>query len=182
MPNDPFVRSIRQPGKPQRIGIINKAAFEGQLRGLGKGLDWKTRREMIRKVLKPFVEKSQRNLKKSKTGDLKSSIGTMTFKNNQRYVFAGWKKKSRVKTGASTGPKTRAVDSFYAKFIEFGFTHIAWPEKGKRIKYGDYRRSRLTVIPGQFFIERAFNSDSPQWFPRLIKRINDYIDKKLRAS
>jgi HK97 gp10 family phage protein len=125
---------------------------------------------VLKQGLKPFIS-SAKSKAPSDTGNLKGAIGIKTFRNNKRYIFAGVK----TKKGGGKG------DGFYAKFLEYGFTHVAWPEKGKRIDKGDYSADRLKKIEPKPFLRPAWDETKNRVKDETIriseKRIKAYLKK-----
>ncbi len=108
---------------------------------------------VLKKGLQPFIRRA-RLTAPIDTGELRESIKTKTFRNNKYMVFGGVVTKGSV--NSVTGDKVN-VDGFYAKFIEYGFTHVAWPEKGKRIDKGQYSDSRLTEVNPEPFLRPSWD-------------------------
>lgn len=114
---------------------FNRKAFKeinDALKKLPKEFSLTRRRNILKKGLDPFISAAKSKAPKD-SGELAESIGTKTFRNNKEFVFGGVVTKKKVKT--VTNEKI-TVDGFYAKFIEYGFRHIAWPDKGVRIRTG----------------------------------------------
>lgn len=161
-------------------GFNKKAMREIQaaLDKLPKEFSITRRRTILKKGLDPFINAAISKAPQD-TGDLKLSIGTKTFRNNKNSVFGGVITKKKIKIGGSVG--SESLDAFYAKFIEFGFTHVAWPEKGKRIDKGDYSRSRLKKVEAKPFLRPAWEETKQRVKAETIgiseKRIKAYMRK-----
>lgn len=134
---------------------------------LPKEFSLTVRRNISKKAVAPFLRQAFQNAPHD-TGDLQFSIGTKTFRNNKAAIFAGVILKKKLNFGGTIG--TDKTDVFYAKFIEFGYTHIAWPKKGETIRNGrkglflirDLSKKRLKKIPPRPFLRPAWNSTKDQ--------------------
>lgn len=142
------------------------------------------RRNLAKKALKPYVDEA-RSKAPSDTGTLKLSIDYKIFRNNPDMLFAGPIKKNITisKKTNNRGAIRETIDAFYVKFIEFGYTHIAWPEKGKRIRNGEYDQSRLKEISPKPFLRPSWERTKNRCLKeseRLIKVAFDQIAKKMK--
>lgn len=106
------------------------------------------RKNISKKALKPFISRAKQKAPVD-TGSLEDSIGIKVYRNNPNFVYAGVVKKR--------GKKRKGKDPFYAKFIEFGFTQIAWPEKGESRKRGDFPKWQQQKIEAKPFILPAWD-------------------------
>jgi HK97 gp10 family phage protein len=160
------------------IQAFNKQAMKdikSALDKLPKEFSIRRRRTILKKGLESFI-----NTAKSKapvdTGQLKEAISTKTFRNNKAFVFGGVVTKGSTKS--VTGEKVK-IDGFYAKFLEYGFDHIAWPEKGFRLDRDPIRENRITKIPAK---RHAFLR--PAWDETKLKVKTDTInltEKRVKA-
>lgn len=136
--------------------------------------EFTVRRKMniLKKGMEPFLMKA-RQLAPVDTGATKESIGTKKFKNNNQYLFGGVLRSKKV----AYGSQKQKLDPFYAKFAEGGFRHIAWPEKGRRIKNGYYGANRIKQIPARPFIEPAWRKSEKDVFKTTVELTEKIIDK-----
>lgn len=136
--------------------------------------EFTVRRKMniLKKGMEPFLMKA-RQLAPVDTGGVRESIGTKKFSNNNQYLFGGVIKSKKV----GYGSKKQKIDPFYAKFAEGGFRHIAWPEKGRRIKNGYYGANRIKQIPARPFIEPAWKKSEDQVFNKTTELIEKAFNK-----
>lgn len=142
------------------------------LNKLPKEFSLTRRRTILKQGLKPFINAAISKAP-SKSGDLKLSIDTKTFRNNKKYVFGGVVTKKKIRIGGSVG--SEKLDAFYAKWIEFGFTHIAWPKDGEEVKNVD--KSRLKEIEPSPFIRPAWDATRVQ----VRKRTEQIVEKRIKA-
>ena len=128
---------------------------------LPKKIDYKERRKILRKGLKPMV-RAMKSKAPSKTGQLKLAIGTKTYRNNKGYVFAGPLLNKRISATIGGQKFKDNLDAFYAQWLEFGFRAIAFPEKGEQIGRGkkpiNPNSPRITNIPPRPFIRPAVDA------------------------
>lgn len=199
----PYVSSIRKSiGK---TSVLPSLEFDDSLsrlltanKKLIRSLDWKYRRKILQNAHQPFIRAAKAN-NKDDTGLLDQAIGTFTFRNNQKFVYAGVKGKKRIRkkkfdstisgnnktsgrVTVSESGKSVLIDVFYAKFVEFGFTHIAWPEKGKKIKYREYRKGRLKEIKGRFFIKKAHMTTKSTTASRVKVSLENHLKKHSKTT
>ena len=164
------------------IDSFNKKVLkdiENVMKGLPEEFSIRRKRTILKKGLQPFINNAIQRAPK-KTGDLKLSIDTKTFRNNPNYVFGGVITKKKIKIGGSVGREE--VDAFYAKFIEYGYTHIAWPQKGETIRRSSISRDRLKEIQPKPFLRPAWESTKRQVRSMTIaiasKRVKSYLKRK----
>lgn len=128
------------------------------------------RRGIARRAFKPFLTAAA-NKVRVKTGDLALSIKTMTFRDNKSDVFAGVEVKAKKYKIRGTSQSISVKDTFYAKFIEFGFRQIAWAEKGERIRDGNIHPNRIQEIAPKPFIRPAWQESKGQVEAAAVKEV-----------
>jgi len=101
------------------------------------------KRNLLKKGVQPFIQRAKSKAP-VKTGVLRESIDTKTFRNNKTWVYAGVVTDKKIKT--VTNEKI-TIDGFYAKWLEYGFTHISFPEKGQTLKNTKFLKGE--VKPGK---------------------------------
>lgn len=163
------------------IEAFNKQALRdirNALNNLPKEFTLAKRRNILKKGASSFIDRA-----KSKapidTGELREAIGTKTFRNNKEFVFAGVRTKGKV-----SGVLGKVeIDGFYAKFLEYGFRHIAWPAKGSSIKKGFLGKhlaavdKRITKVKAKAFLRPAWDESKNQ----MRKDVENLTEKKIKA-
>ena len=157
------------------IQAFNKESFKEILMAfdsLPKEFSSRRKQTIAKKGMSPFVE-SAKNKAKQDTGALKLSIGTKTFRNNKNGAFGGVILKQKGNSESET------TDAFYAKFLEYGWTHIAWPQKGQSIKKGTVYKKQMSEVPAErnAFLRPAWDETRMRVQSETIK----LIEKRLAA-
>jgi HK97 gp10 family phage protein len=158
-----------------QLQLLNKKAIKeinDALNRLPKEFSLARRRTVLKTAFKPFLKRAQ-NSAPIDSGDLVLSIDTKTFRNNKKYVFAGVVTDKKIKGVGK-------VDGFYAKFIEYGYTHVAWPEKGKKISKGDYNNSspkRFKEIEAKPFLRPAWEATKDG----VVKTVNKTVNRRIKS-
>tara|TARA_R110000803_G_scaffold87730_1_gene154646 strand:+ start:1860 stop:2372 length:513 start_codon:yes stop_codon:yes gene_type:complete len=111
------------------------------------------KRNLLKKGLKPFIQRAKSKAP-VKTGVLRESIGTKTFRNNKKWVYGGVRTDKKIKT--VTNDKV-TVDGFYAKWLEYGFTHISFPEKGQTLKNTTFPKGHVSEVKPKPFLTPAWD-------------------------
>ena len=155
------------------IEVFNKQAYKDILLAfelLPKEFSLQRKRTILKEGVQPFLE-AARNKAPKDTGVLKLSIGTKTFRNNKNGLFAGVVLKKKI--------NGNEVDGFYAKFLEYGWTHIAWPQKGQSIKKGTVYKKQMSEVPAErnAFLRPAWDETNE----RIKKRTEAIIAKRINA-
>ena len=138
---------------------FNKKAIKeinNALKKLPKEFSVSRKKTILKKGLQPFIRQAKSNAPVD-SGELRESIGTKTFRNNKAFVFGGVTTKKNIK---SVTNEKITVDGFYAKFIEYGFRHIAWATKGSRISNNFLAsfNDRITKVKAKPFLRPAWDS------------------------
>ena len=138
------------------------------------------KRNLLKKGIKPFIERAKSKAP-VKTGVLKESIGVKTFRNNKNWVFGG------VITGKNIKSVTNekiTVDGFYAKWLEFGFTHISFPEKGQTLKNTNFAPKETSWVKPKPFLIPAWDETKGTvrsgTVKLILKRLKAYEKKQKR--
>ena len=149
------------------IEVFNRQQIkdmQNALRNLPKEFSVLKKRNILKKGADVFIARAKSKAP-VETGELREAIGTKTFRNNKNFVFAGIVTKKSIKS--VTGKKV-VIDGFYAKFIEYGFRQIAWPEKGDSIKKGIIGGllasvdKRITTVKPKPFLRPAWDETKNQ--------------------
>lgn len=150
------------------------------LEALPKEFSPARRRNIGKKGMASFISRAKQKAP-VQTGTLRESIGTKTFRNNKDYVFGG------VVTGKAVKSVTNdkiVVDGFYAKFLEYGFTQIAWAEKKQRKINGDFTAAQMQKIEPKPFLRPAYDETKEtvrrDTINLVIKRLRAYEKKQKR--
>lgn len=146
---------------------------EKALEALPKEFSTAKKRGIGKKGMQAFINSAKQKAP-VQSGTLRASIGTKTFRNNKDYVFGGVVTNKSIKS--VTGDKIK-VDGFYAKFIEYGFTQIAWGTKGKTIRNGLVYKSQMQKIEPKPFLRPAWDETRDKVKRDTIK----LVIKRLRA-
>ena len=156
----------------KNFNLKGMEAVRAALNRLPKEFTLAKRRNILKKGLQPFIQ-SAKNKAPVKTGTLKESIGTKVFRNNKTYVYGGVSTKKNIKT--VTNEKI-TVDGFYAKWLEYGFTHISFPEKGQTLKNTIFPKWQTSEVKPKPFLTPAWDETKG----RVRKDSINLIIKKLR--
>ena len=148
---------------------------------IDKSFTERKKNNMVKRAAKGMQEDMIRRAPK-KTGDLKLTIGFKKFRNNAA-VFLGVIRNKVIDIGGSVG-RIKIDKAFIARFIEFGFTHIAWPRKGKRVGNPIYSANQYKWIEGKPFIRPAFDDSGNrnQFFEEMRKEVYKAIEKANKAK
>jgi len=111
------------------------------------------KRTLLKKGEQPFIQ-SAKNKTPVKTGVLRESIGTKVFRNNKKWIYAGVVTDKKIKT--VTNEKI-TIDGFYAKWVEYGFTHISFPDKGQTLHNTYFPKSHIKPGKNQPFLTPAWD-------------------------
>lgn len=172
-----------RPNAGQSVQGFNKR-LQDDLESIFKALDQlpkefslTIRRNIAKKAVAPFINQAILNAPR-KTGNLKLSIDTKTFRNNPQYIFAGVILKKKIRVGGSVG--TEQIDAFYAKFIEYGYTQVAWPRKGGTIRKGSFLASQQKVIPPRPFLRPAWDTTKSRCADEMEKQVEKRLKKYMK--
>ena len=111
------------------------------------------KRNLLKKGVQPFIQRAKSKAP-VKTGVLRESIDTKTFRNNKTWVYAGVVTDKKIKT--VTNEKI-TIDGFYAKWLEYGFTHISFPEKRQTLKNTTFPKGHVSEVKPKPFLTPAWD-------------------------
>lgn len=151
-------------------------AFTKELERLPKSMSKARKRNVLKKGLKPFLNRAIQKAPKD-TGDLALSIDYKIFRNNPNMLFAGPITKRRIRIAKG---QSEIVDGFYAQWIEYGYRQIAWPKKGDRIRTGRVHPNRIQTIEPRPFIRPAWDETGNKCLETTKKEVTKVLQKEMR--
>jgi len=156
-----------------RIAItFDDKELQKRLEGLVKKFDKKTKKAILRKGA-VIVAKTLKAQTPKDTGSLAKMVTPMTWSRSEDY-FASFNKKKLT----YNPDKKKAVDPFYAAFLNEGWTHRWLPVPVGAVKEKDprkYNQENITKHKG--FIEQATRSASPAVVSKIEKEVIKEIAK-----
>lgn len=181
---------LRSRDTQLKVEVEGSEAIKMALKKYASGYDYKMRRRVMRNALKPFNEKLESELPKSRNkspymikkapkgsrenppGTLKKAARSWTRSKSKTTMFAGLRKRF-TDSGI-------ARDAFYMRFPMFGFTHIAHPKKDVRLSSGYYKKVKW--IPGDNVFARVWNAEAPKTERRLIEKLKQEHDRLAKKN
>jgi HK97 gp10 family phage protein len=138
------------------------------------------KRNLLKKGLDPFIQRAKSKAP-VKSGVLRESIGIKTFRNNKTWIYGGVMTDKKIKTVTN---EKFTVDGFYAKWLEFGFTHISFPEKGQTLKNTKFPKGHVSEVAPKPFLIPAWDETKGTvrsgTVKLILKRLKAYEKKQKR--
>jgi HK97 gp10 family phage protein len=141
-------------GRGARITFQDKD-LQKRLKELADKFDKRTKKAILRKGA-TIVAKQLRQDTPSDTGSLKKTVKPMTWSRTEDY-FASFSAKSLI----YNPDKQKAIDPFYAAFLNEGWQHTWLPRPKGAQKKGTQGAMTRKITKHKNFIERATQKASP---------------------
>jgi hypothetical protein len=155
-----------------RIAItFDDKELQKRLEGLVKRFDKKTKKAILRKGA-VIVAKTLKAQTPKDTGSLTKMVTPMTWSRSEDY-FASFNKKKLVYNRR----KKKAVDPFFAAFLNEGWTHTWKPIPHGAQKKGTDGAMVQNITKHKGFIEQATRSASPAVVTKIEKEVIREIAK-----
>lgn len=157
-------------GRGARITFQDKD-LQKRLKELADRFDKRTKKAILRKGA-TIVAKQLKQDTPTDTGSLKKTVKPMTWSRTEDY-FASFSAKTLI----YNPDKQKAIDPFYAAFLNEGWTHRWLPPPVGAVKEKDKRDKNVEHIDKhKNFIERATQKASPA----VVEKVRTEVIKKIQ--